>query len=519
MMDPRFGMPQAEAAGITLAEARELALRNNKEIAVLGYTPQVVATNIDAECGVFDPVIGMRTGGGIYNRQVSTLIQSQGALVPVLKQDFFGGLADEGPNQFFVGQRLGSGGRYELGMGSNYLNYNPQGDFVFINPAWNSTTNLIIEQPLFRGAGRRVNRAPVQIARANETQSTFAFRSSVSVVLRDVEAAYWNVYAAYRDLEAREKAVDQASVTLDRERERLRVGEGSVPDVSQAEEQFETYQIARADALNRVVTAERVLRQLIGLPIDDRRPLRPITEPVVEVAEVSWDEGLAGSQQRPELAAQRAAIEAAQIDYARMQNGLAPDVALRFNHSMSGLSNRWGASLQTLGTGAFNDVTAGVVYRQALGRRVDQANARRAALTVSREIARYREIEHVIMHELEGAYQDVLARQQLLEMHRRRREAARIQLEARKALYNERRATLLEQLDAESRFASAILDEGLAVVAYQHALVRWNFARGATLGDAVVFVEEPPPPEVRPWLHLPHGIMPSAPLPAPTFVN
>jgi hypothetical protein len=74
----------------------------------------------------------------------------------------------------------------------------------------------------------------------------------------------------------------------------------------------------------------------------------------------------------------------------------------------------------------------------------------------------------------------------LLDLHRRRREAAAVQLDARRELYLENRAQLRDQLDAEARYASAMLDEALAKVAYRRAVTDWNYARGAMTGDAVL---------------------------------
>ena len=141
---------------------------------------------------------------------------------------------------------------------------------------------------------------------------------------------------------------------------------------------------------------------------------------------------------------------------------------------------------RSLGTFNFNDWTAGVVYKQPLGRRSDRALEQRAAEGLSMESARLAQLEHEILHQLDAAYKNLQAAESLLDLHRRRREAAAVQLDARRELYRENRAALRDQLDAEARYASAMLDEALAKVAYRRAVTDWNFARGAMTGDAVL---------------------------------
>ena len=349
--------------------------------------------------------------------------------------------------------------------------------------------NLIVEQPLFRGRGPNWNEAPVRIARANESQSQHAFQATVNQVLRDAETAYWETYAAYQDFEVRRTAAAQALETVERERGRLKLGEGSVPDVAQAEEQAEAFQIAQALAENRLVDAQRTLRRLMGLAPDDPRPIIPATAASDAPIVVGWEEAASQALTRPEFGAQRAVVEAAEIEVCRRRNGLLPDISVRAIYSVTGLDNHWDEAWSTVGTAGYNDWTVGAVYRQPLGRRADVSLAQRAAATLSLESARLRQLEHEVLHQLDTACRNVAAAERLLSMHRRRREAAAVQLEARRELYLENRAQLRDELEAEARYASAVLDESIARVDYQRALTNWNYARGAIAGGDVVVAQ------------------------------
>jgi outer membrane protein TolC len=404
-------------------------------------------------------------------------VQSLGSGIPTLRTGFWQPI--NGLNQVYLEKLFVTGGKAQIGVGQNYLNYSPAGNLVFVNPSYQSSINLLLEQPLLRGRGAAWTMAPTSIARANQQQSWFAFQATVNQVLRDAENAYWELYAAFQEFEARNVSLAQAMQTLERERGRLQLGEGSVPDAAQAEEQCEMFRIAFAAAETRLLNAQRSLRRLMGVEPSDPRPLVPATTPLDAPVSLDWNNAAAAAQNRPEFAAQAAAVEAANIELARRRNGLIPDISARAIYSISGLDDDYDQAWANVGTFRYEDWTAGVVYRQPLGRRNDRALCDRAIHTLALETARLKQLEHEILHQLDTAFQNVQAAQRLLDLHRRRREAAALQLQARRELYLENRAGLREELDAELRYASALYDESVAQVNYQRAMTDWNYARGA----------------------------------------
>ncbi|MGC3971362.1 MAG: TolC family protein [Pirellulales bacterium] len=488
--DPWSGLgssmpPQdVEAATISVDDARLMALRNNKDVAVLGYAPQITGATVDQELSAFDPVFNVNMQGGHYFRQTSTLVQALGTGIPTLNTTFW--QPGVGLNQVYIEKLFASGGRVQAGAGHNLASYSPGGNFVLVNPAWQSSLNLLFEQPLFRGRGPVATQALLQIARANQDQSWQAFQTLVNQILRDAELAYWETADSYRELQLRDLALAQALQTLDREQERMRIGEGALPEVAQAQEHVEEYRIDRADAAARYVYAQRELRRVMGVPPDDPRPIVPTTMLSEAPIVVDWNAGTTEAMNRPELAAQRAAVEACEAEYRRRLNGLQPDLAVRAIYSVTGLDSQLDGAWRSVGSWDYNDWTAGVVYRQPLGRRSDNALARRAEATLAMETARLRRLEHEITHEVASALEHVQATEQMLTLQRRRREAAALQLDARRELYTEGRAYLRDQIDAEERYATAMIDEAAARADYQRALTAWNYARGAMNDQTLV---------------------------------
>jgi outer membrane protein TolC len=476
-----------DAATISIDDARAMALRNNKDVAVLGYAPQMAGATIEQEASAFDPVFNVNMQGGHYFRQTSTLVNALGTGIPTLNTTFW--QPGVGLNQIYVDKLFSTGGRVQAGIGQNLASYTPSGDFVFVNPAWQSSLNFMLEQPLFRGRGPVATQALLKIARANEAQSWQQFQALVNQILRDAEVAYWETSDAYREMQLRDMALAVAVGTLEREQERMRIGEGAVPDVAQAQEHVEEYRIDRADAENRYIAAQRELRRVMGIPPDDPRPIIPSTVAGEAPLVVDWNAGSAQAMNRPELFAQRAVVEAADAEYRRRLNGLQPDLAVRAIYSVSGLDSQLDGAWSSVGTWDYNDWTAGIVYRQPLGRRSDNALAQRSQAALAMETARLRQLEHEVVHQLGAAYDQLQATERMLGLQRRRREAAAVQLEARRELYMEGRGMLRDQIDAEERYATAMIDEASAQVDYQRALTQWNFARGA-MNDATLALAE-----------------------------
>ena len=480
---------------LSLAQLRELALANNKQIAVLGYAHRERATAIEQGRAAFDPEVGINAVGGKYDHQVRDLVQTLGAPAEAQQSDVFGAVD---PNQVYLTERLTSGGRLTFGLATDYLNESPVGGLSTKNPSWDSALTLSIEQPLFKGRGRAVNTAPIAVARADTRQSFEAFQVEVHRLLYNVETAYWEAALDYRNLTFQQEVVARAGRTLEMARERLRLGQGSLLEVSQAEEQYELFRIQLLDAQNRMAVARNRLREIAGLPPYSRHPWVPSDSPSSAPVDIHWQTALASAMTRPELSAQRAAIQAAETKLMVAQNGTETDLSFQFDYAINGLERRLDDSLSTIGDTRYSDWTVGLVYRYPWGQRAEKALLRRQQLALCRERARFVELKHRIEHELAVAYENVTTHQRVLEGQRRRSDAAQQYLEATEELFVQGRVTMDHKLRAEARYASAILSANRAQIAYERTLVAWKLAGGTLLQQSVSFVEPQPPEESEP---------------------
>lgn len=504
---------------VTLENVKQMALGQNPRIAFVAYQPGVVGTNIDTQLSTFDPFFEIGGGWSRTDQQTSSVLETGSFFGPgSFKQDAFGAPVGSGPygynltngaetslfnpairqtdaltpgtNLVDLSKKNATGGISRVGYGLDYQLANPPG-FNTVNPYWRSRLNFRLDQPLAQGAGVEFNRAPVLIARANHEQAIQNFDAEVRTLLRDIEVAYWQLYYSYQDLYSAETGLKLALVTWQKEKTKQEIGTASTPDVAQAREQYELFRATRNEALNRVLAAERDLRNLLGLPPDDSRQFIPHDEPVMAEYSPNWEVAVCEAlERRPELTGQRLAIRAAELELFRQKNALKPDLTFSAAYEITGLDDQFDQSINQLKENNYQDWYLGIRYRRQVGERSANAGYRRAQLSLSQARAGLRSIEHSILHELHAAYQDLAFTHRQIQIQADRRLAASELLNAREQFYRQGRATVDILLEAQRAFSNALRDEALATAQYNQALVNWEYAKGSILENDNVIISE-----------------------------
>ena len=469
----------------SLEESIETALRRSTEIAVSSYTPPIFDEAIDAEFSTFDPVIGVGILGGKDDRQVPSFIDSFGG---PLEQQLDSLNPDEelleGQN-LFLGQELYTGGRYWVGLSTEYDYLFPVGPGVgpglpllAVNPAWRSAINFRFEQPLFRGRGPEVATSGIAVARVNQTQSVHEFQEMVNRVIRDVRLAYWTVASSEMQVEVLTKVVTLAETTLERERGQMEIGRSAKPDVAEAEERYLRYRVNLAEEEKLLTDARVEFRRILGVAQHEYGELVIDSSEIGNVEIPDWEQGILEARNRPFLLATGSAIRAARINLAVNENGLEPDVAIRFDYAISGLEERFDDSLQTVGDNRFNLWEVGVTYRRYLGQRRERADFRQASLLLRQREAALVDAEHNVMARVHEAYQRIRNCREVVRLSRRRREVAESRVKDVNELYVRDRATLFDQLEAEERFAEAAQLEVEHLFNLRVAQISWLYETG-----------------------------------------
>ncbi|MCA8999561.1 MAG: TolC family protein [Planctomycetaceae bacterium] len=405
--------------------------------------------------------------------------------------------------------------------------------------AWDINYEAEFRQNLLQGGGTDFGRIAgtsetpgvyngILIARTNTDISIADFESSVRDSVSDVENAYWDLYFAYRDLDARVAARDASLETWRRVqalKERKRVG-GEADKEAEAREQYYRFQEEVENSLSGklvdgtrtfngsaggtfrstggVHVCERRLRYLIGLPVTGNRLLRPADEPTR--AEILFDWQLCLEEalvKRSELRRQKWMIKRRELELIASRNFLMPELdvvalyrwrglgrqILSDRHDMSDRS-AYGALLG----GNMQESQLGVELAFPFGNRQAHAGVRNAEFLLAREQALLREQEERVVHDLSNAFADVDRAYHVLQTVYNRREAARDRLKALQAAYSADKAPLNFVLDAQRRLAASQINYYQALLEYNTSVRNVHYEKGTLLEYTGVHLSEGPWP-------------------------
>ncbi|MEI8317457.1 MAG: TolC family protein [Planctomycetia bacterium] len=403
----------------------------------------------------------------------------------------------------------------QKGVPSTFLtNY----DFTFNQPLLQGaglTYNRIAGPDAFNNINGRPNFRGVLIARVLADQSLADFEIGVRNMVSDTEQAYWELYFAYRNLEARKAGRDSALEAW-RKVHALYVEQsrgGEADKEAQAREQYFFFRSDVENALTDVYRSENRLRYMMGLSASDGRLIRPSDEPTTARISFDWQQSLVESLSRSaELRRQKWVIKQKELELLASKNLLMPRLDLngyyRFlgmgqelinqnyaPYSANGLDPLKGTdAYSTLSSGQFQEWQAGAQFLMPIGFRRELSTVRNYQLQLARERSRLQDEEMEVSHALVEAVRNVDTNFALSQTNFNRRVASERQVEAVQAAYDAGTVTLDQLLDAQRRRADAESAYYRAIVDYNRSIAQLHFRKGSLLEYNGVFLAEGPWP-------------------------
>ena len=537
---------QADYWDLTLNDALQTALANSQVLRDLGglvlQVPDNVRTVMDPAIQETDPRFGVDAALSAFDAsfEAGAFFENNDR---ALNNVFFGGgtrLLKQDLHEYYsqISKRSATGGDFTIRKIIDYdLNNAPGNDDP--NRPWTVQFEGEFRQPLLQGAGVDFNRiagpnsAPgamngVLLARINTDISLADFELGVRNLVNDVENAYWELYFAYRDLDAKVGARDRALQTW-RNIEALassgRRG-GEKQNEAQAREQYFRQEAEVQTALTGrvqdrfrtevfrgfggVQASERRLRLLIGIPINDGRLIRPADEPLMAKVVFNWGEVLAEAlERRAELRRQKWEIKRRELELAASRNFLLPRVDAVGRYRYRGLGHhllnstrqtaRFDNAFQDLTTGDFQEWQMGVEVSFPFGYRQAFAGVRNAELQLARARAILQQQEQDVSHGLSTAFAELERAYVTSQTNYNRTIAAREQLAALEGAYenadeSERTRLLNLLLDAQRRLADAESNYHRALIEYSLAVRSVHTMKGSLLEYNQVYLSEGPWP-------------------------
>jgi len=533
---------------LTLDEAIRTALRNSTVLRDLGgtilrspallptiYEPALETTNprfgTEAALSAFDAEFSTQMYFAKNDRALNNLLAGGGSRI--VEQDL-------AMFESQISKQAATGSTFVLRHNIDYdANNAPANLFP---SAWNVKLEGEFRQPLLQGAGVTYNRiagpdgAPgaingIVIARIDSNISQVEFEIGVRNFISNVENAYWDLYYAYRDLDARISARDASLETWRVIKTWSDVERRGGEKEAQAREQYFRFEEDVQDALSgRLVertrtnngssggtfrpfggvhVAERQLRLLMGLPPTDGRLIRPADGPVMAKVVFDWSTAVPEAMaQRAELRRQRLVVQRRQKELIASQNFLLPRMDVVGLYRWRGFGNdllrtqreglgEFDNAYQNLTGGDYQEWQLGLELSMPLGFRQGFAAVKNAKLQLARDTTVLHEQERQIAHDLSDAVAEVERAFVVAQTAYNRRIAAQENLQASQVAFDRQKTAVTVDLllDAQQRLADADSRYYRVLVEYALAIRNVHFEKGTLLNYNGVYLAEAPTTE------------------------
>ena len=283
----------------------------------------------------------------------------------------------------------------------------------------------------------------ITIARLNADASIWTFKDSIMAHVRSVEQQYWALAQQRATLQGRETAVrlideirQQAQVDLKAERIKPEA-------LAEAEQALQNARLNLVTATSDLITVERQLRNILGLPAADNRRIVPATAATEAKQTPDWDQSLQQMvAESPSIAQQR-------------------------------------------------EILAAACLREAIGGAPTDDPARLHSQS-ERQQSTLRQVVGEAKHTLARFFLEVDANFKQFETARRLAGSARERLEDQRAAYDRREIPIDRLLDAVSQSANATSQEAEFKYSYNTTIAAFEEARGTLLAvDKITVIPGP----------------------------
>ena len=520
----------AEIWSLTLADAIEITLANSEVIRDIGgrvvSSPGSVRTVYDPAIFETDPRLGPEAALAAFDAQFFASMD-WAKNDRIFNNRFYGGGAnskrqDLADFQLEINKTAATGTLFSVRNLTDYdADNSPQHLF---GSAHQTRFEAEFRHPLLQGSGIEFNRIAgpnaqpgsyngVVLSRINTDLALADFETAVRDLLFSVESTYWQLYFAYRDLDARRAGRD-AALEIWRNVQRKR--DGGMADLEQearARQQYFTFDKQVLNALvgtvdgsricspsGGVYATERKLRTLMGLPPADKL-IRPVDVPSIVETHFDWRETIEEAlYRRSELRKQKWNIKRRELELIAARNFTRVRLDAMGLYRWRGLGDEllgdahlpMGSAFGELFGGKYQEWQLGLEMSMPIGNRVGHLAVRNAHLMLARERALYQQQELQVLDEASSAFAELKRSQAAVRIDFNRAQAAYQQLHEIRKKWGGGLTELEFLLDANIRTTEAESAYYRSEVNADLAVSRVFLARGALLDYYDVYLAEGP---------------------------
>lgn len=325
----RVGVDMMEQKPLGLKEAITLALENNKDIEVTRQNVKIAEFDLQSARGFYEPRFSGQT---YYERATTPNVSIFSSNATTTNNSIVG-------NAGFTGSLPRFGTNYSATVSNQRVNTN--NPISILSPQNNTSFNLNITQPLFRGRSFDQPRRVIEIAKRNLSLTDTQFRQRSIEIITNVQRAYWDLVYALRNLQVQRDGVRDAKEQLEHNKRLVDEGQLAPIDVVAAETQVANIEQGVYEALETVGRAENALKNLIAQNKDDalwRESIVPTDSVDLEAPRTTLPEALGlALENRPEIEINKVQKDINDIDQKFYREQTKPQIDLTASYTSSGV--------------------------------------------------------------------------------------------------------------------------------------------------------------------------------------
>ncbi len=444
------------ARALTLDEALRSALANNPALAGRVLDVAVAdAHTLQAE-GLDDFVAG---AGATWNRARGSNVAAQ--QTPVLPYD-------AGDASASLSRSVSTGATVALKLDAPYVRVGTSlvagapGDTGPVE-GYQPSAQLSVTQPLLRGRGYDVARAPLRQARLLRDATGWALEDAASTLARDVANAYWELAYQAGDRKLREESLQAGRAQLDAVRAQIDVGK-QPPSASAVV----VVSIAQRvdDALDSEAAIDERAAELARLlgpePARASGPLVATDRPTL-YGPPDGDPIARAVERNAMLAQLRVQTRASAIDVDVAQNGLLPQLDATLGGGPMGVGTDAAPALRSLASLSGYTVQAGLVFQEPIERRTARGARDAAVASVAKSRTGERDARALVAAATSIALTQLASTRRRIDLLERAARTAELDVESETARFQANRSTRFDVL----RRQHALTDVRIALLRAQ----------------------------------------------------
>lgn len=490
---------------LTLREAVQLALENNLQIEIEGYSEELNKQLKYGTKGYYDPMFNFAVGWNSSERPTTSILDAGEAIPTTISKRWTYSVE--------LGQNIRGGGNVGLQFNTNASATNSA--FRYINPSYDSSLALNFSQPLWRGFRHTNSDRQLKLYNLDTRINDSQFKATVGDVISQVQNQYWELYYAIQNHETRRKSLELALIQLENNRKKVEIGVLAPIEItsSRAEAASRNQELISSEV--NITNAQNTLKGYLAPDTDHiiwGRIIIPTQSPELRDLNLTLDEAVdTALRRRPELEQINYQVAQNEVDREYYENQGKPDVSFTAGLTSQGTS---GIVYDTTGQGGGGFPGAGLTplpdhpfygeygeaWSQVYGfdyltynfginveipimNRSNKAQLAQLSINDRRFQTQLRNTQQSIMVEVRNAYENLATQRESLDAARVARELSEEQLDGENKRFEAGLSTNFEVLQYQRDLANAQVNELRAVIDYQLALAQLQAATFTIISD------------------------------------